>query len=70
MSRLPSLSPKKIIKILKQRGFQIDHTTGSHFIFYNPATKRRALVAYHAKELPRGTLIAILKQAGISTEDL
>jgi len=70
MPRLPSLSPRKVIKILKQHGFQLDHTTGSHFIFYNMETKRRATVAYHAKELPRGTLISILKQAGISTEAL
>jgi len=28
------------------------------------------MVAYHSKELPRGTLMAILKQAGLSLEDL
>ena len=68
MPRLPSLTPSKVIKLLKQRGFQLDHSTGSHFIFYHPATKRRVTVPVHSKDLPRGTLIAILKQAEISLD--
>ena len=56
--------------MLKRNGFRLDHTTGSHFVFYHPVTERRVTVAYHSKELPRGTLIAILKQAGLSAEDI
>ncbi|OHA03451.1 MAG: hypothetical protein A3J58_03590 [Candidatus Sungbacteria bacterium RIFCSPHIGHO2_02_FULL_52_23] len=70
MSKPPSLTPKKIIAVLKRNGFCLDHTTGSHFVFYHPVTKRRTVVAYHTKALPKGTLIAILKQAGLSLDDL
>ncbi|OGZ96293.1 MAG: hypothetical protein A3J10_04045 [Candidatus Sungbacteria bacterium RIFCSPLOWO2_02_FULL_54_10] len=70
MPRTPSLTPRKVIAALKRHGFMLDHTTGSHFVFYHPETKRRTMVAYHSKELPRGTLMAILKQAGLSLEDL
>ena len=56
--------------MLKRNGFRLDHTTGSHFFFYDPVTELRLTVAYHSKELPRGTLIAILKQAGLSAEDI
>jgi predicted RNA binding protein YcfA (HicA-like mRNA interferase family) len=70
MSKLPSFTSKKLIKILKKFGFQLDHTTGSHFIFYNLRTKKRAVVPYHFKDLPKGTLMSILKEAGITREDL
>ena len=65
MPKLPRLTPRKVIKILKQHGFQLDHTTGSHYVFFHPMTKKRVIVAYHSKDIPSGTLHAILKQAGI-----
>ncbi|MBI1866384.1 MAG: type II toxin-antitoxin system HicA family toxin, partial [Candidatus Staskawiczbacteria bacterium] len=60
---------KKLIKILQSLNFTLDHSTGSHFIFYNPLTKKRAVVPCHNKDLLKGTLISILKEAGISKED-
>ncbi len=61
---------KTIIKILLREGFVLDRVKGSHHIYYNPKTKKRVVVAMHKKELPRGTLLAILKQSGISKEKL
>lgn len=65
MPKPPHLTPKKVIALLKRNGFVLDHTTGSHYIFYNPETKKRIMVAHHTKDLPKGTLHKILKQAGI-----
>lgn len=70
MPKLPVFTSKKIIAILKRHGFLLDHTTGSHFVFYHPETKRRAVVPYHTKDLPKGTLHAILREAGISKDQL
>ncbi|MEM2145238.1 MAG: type II toxin-antitoxin system HicA family toxin [Candidatus Jordarchaeaceae archaeon] len=70
MSKLPSLTSKKVIKILEKRGFVLDRVKGSHHIYYHPETRRRVVVPLHKKDLPKGTLIEILKQAGISREDL
>ncbi len=70
MPKLPRLTPRKVIQILKQHGFLVDHTTGSHFTLFHPGTKRRVTVAYHSKDIPLGTLISILKQADIHLEDL
>ena len=70
MPKLPSLTPKKLIKILKTNGFLLDHATGSHFIFYRVKDGRMVTVPYHSKDLPKGTLMAILKQAGIERSDL
>ena len=68
--KLQALNSKQVIKILKLHGFRLDHTTGSHFIFYQPETKRRVTVPYHTKDLPKGTLLSILKQADISRDEL
>lgn len=70
MPKLPVLTSKKLIKILEKLGFQLDHKTGSHFIFYDARTKRRATIPFHAKDLPKGTILSILKQAGITKEEL
>lgn len=70
MPKLPVLTPQDVIKILENKGFILDRAKGSHYIFYRPITKRRVIVPYHKNDLPKGTLLAILNQAGISKEDL
>jgi len=70
MSKLPSLTPNKIIKILKSRGFVLDRIKGSHHIYYLPKTKVRVVVPFHKEDLPKGTCLAILKSAGLDKEEL
>lgn len=70
MSKLPNITSKKLIKILKSLGFQLDHSTGSHFIFYNSKTKKRAVVPYHTQDLPKGTIMSILREAGITRKEI
>lgn len=70
MPNLPSLTSEKVIKILKKKGFILDRVKGSHHIYYHSETKRRVVVPLHKRDLPKGTLLEILKQAGISKEEL
>ncbi|ATZ61592.2 MAG: type II toxin-antitoxin system HicA family toxin [Methanosarcinales archaeon Met12] len=70
MPKLPSLTPQKVIKVLERRGFVLDRIKGSHHIYYHTETKRRVVVPLHKRDLPKGTLLEILKQAGISKEEL
>jgi len=70
MPKLPVLTAKKLIRILEKLGFQLDHTTGSHFVFYHSVSKRRAVVPCHVKDLPKGTILSILRQAGITKAEL
>ncbi len=70
MPKLPSLSPQKIIRALERKGFVLDRIKGSHHIYYDSETKRRVVVPLHKKDLPKGTLLEILKQAGISRDEL
>jgi len=68
--KLPPLTSQKVIKILEKNGFVLDRTKGSHRIYYHSESKRRVIIPYHKKDLPKGTLMEILKQAGISKEEL
>ena len=70
MSNLPSLTPDKIIKTLRLKGFVLDRIKGSHHIYYLPKKKIRVIVQFHKKDLPIGTYLAILKSAGINKEEL
>jgi len=69
MGRLGNFKYREVAKKLKLAGFQFDrHAAGSHEIWYNPDTKRFTTIPNHPGNLPEGTLRAILRQAGVSTE--
>jgi predicted RNA binding protein YcfA (HicA-like mRNA interferase family) len=59
-------SAKSLIHILEENGFFFKRAKGSHRIYYNPATNKTVVVPMHGhKDLPKGTFMAILKQAGV-----
>jgi predicted RNA binding protein YcfA (HicA-like mRNA interferase family) len=70
MSKLPAVRPRQISRFLEQNGFILDHTSGSHFIFYNPVSRRRAVVPQHNRDIPKGTLMSLLREAGFTREEL
>lgn len=70
MPKLKVLTAKQIIKLLEKKGFQLDHSTGSHFVFYHPESHRRVTIPVHSGDLPKGTLLTILRQAGIDKDKL
>jgi hypothetical protein len=41
---------------------ELDDTSGSHRIFYNPVSCRRAVVPSHNRDVPKGTLISLLER--------
>ena len=70
MPKIPALTPKKLLKILLRSGFSIDHTTGSHHILYREADGRRITLPFHTKDLPKGTVHAIIKAANLTDADI
>lgn len=61
-----TFKPKEAIAKFKRLGFIEDRQSGSHKIFYHPITKQRIVVPYHLKEIPKGTLTAILRESKIT----
>ena len=69
MPKLPVVTPKKLVKLLKRLGFFPRHSVGSHQVYKHP-DGRRVVVSVHNKEIPRGTLLAILDDIKITREEL
>lgn len=70
MSRLPTMTYREVVSRLRAAGFRFDRQAkGSHEIWYNPRTKRRTTVPNHPGNLPRGTLRAIIREAGLTVQD-
>jgi predicted RNA binding protein YcfA (HicA-like mRNA interferase family) len=70
MPKLPAVKPREIIRFLERNGFVLDHVSGSHFVYYHSLSKRRAVVPQHNRDVPKGTLVALLREAGFTREDL
>ena len=70
MPKLPTLTAEAVIKMLKKKGFILDRSKASHQLYINPTTGKRVVVPFHRQDLPKGTLLEILRQAGISKEEL
>ena len=70
MPKVPRLTPRQIAQVLEKKGFVLDRSKGSHRIYIHPDTGRRAVVPWHQKDLPIGTQLSILNQAGIDRNEL
>lgn len=70
MTGLSALNARDVIAKLRAAGFVLDRMAeGSHEIWYNPVTKRRTTVPNHPGTLPKGTLRAIIAQAGMTADE-
>lgn len=70
MGKLPTIKPRELIKKLEKLGFILQRTSGSHMIFKHPKTGLRANIPFHLREIPKGTLLAILRESQISKEEI
>lgn len=69
--KLPVITPKKLIRALRKAGFVFLHQTGSHRYYYHPdRPKKIVTVPFHNKDLKKGTLKSILRQAEMTVEEL
>ncbi len=67
MPRLPVLSGRELIRLLQTAGFVVVRQKGSHVSLQKG--QFRTVVPLH-EELAKGTLLGILKQCGMSRDDL
>jgi predicted RNA binding protein YcfA (HicA-like mRNA interferase family) len=69
LSKLPVVSGKQACNIFEKIGFLTDHQTGSHIILRNKNSPHRRLTVPNHKEIAKGTLRALIRQAGITVEE-
>ncbi|MBS7826463.1 type II toxin-antitoxin system HicA family toxin [Wohlfahrtiimonas chitiniclastica] len=59
------MNSKDLIKMLEEDGWYLVATKGSHNQFKHPTKTGRVTIPHPKKDLPKGTVKSILKQAGL-----
>lgn len=69
--RLPAVDAKTVMRALQRVGFRIERVAGGHYLLVrDDDPSRMVVVPYHgSRDLKRGTLRAILRDAGLTVEE-
>jgi predicted RNA binding protein YcfA (HicA-like mRNA interferase family) len=68
--RLPSVKAKDVVRALGRVGFSVSRTSGSHCrLIHATDPARKVTVPIHGGDLKRGTLRAIISQAGLTVAE-
>lgn len=59
------MTPKELIRLLKEAGFELDRHGSRHDLYRHPETGIKIQVERHNKDIAAGTLNKILKDAGL-----
>ncbi|MBI4581497.1 MAG: type II toxin-antitoxin system HicA family toxin [Planctomycetes bacterium] len=69
MSKLPAISAREAIRAFEKIGYMVDHQTGSHVILRRAQAPHRRLSVPNHRELAKGTLRKLVREAGLSVEE-
>lgn len=69
MSKLPVVSGKDAVRAFSKLNYQLDHQTGSHLILRLDRTPFRRLTVPNHKEIARGTLRSLIREAGVTVDE-
>jgi predicted RNA binding protein YcfA (HicA-like mRNA interferase family) len=64
-------SPQRLASLLESKGYILKRVSGSHHIYFNKETRKTIVVPMHGnKDLAKSTFFSIIKQAGISKDEI
>ena len=69
MSILPRISGREAVEALSKIGYERDRQKGSHIVLRQTEHPHRRIVVPDHKELAKGTLRKIIKQAGLTVDE-
>ena len=69
MSKLPVVSGREVVAALAKIGYLVDRQRGSHIILRQQNAPHRRLTIPDHKEIAKGTLRAIIRQAGLTVDE-
>lgn len=70
MTKLPRASGRQLVKSFHKIGYEFDRQHGSHIVLRQPNPPHRRLTIPDHKEIATGTLRSILRESGISIQQL
>lgn len=65
---LPAVKPKEAIGALEKAGWHVHRQRGSHVAMHKEGVPNLVIIPLHTGDLPKGTLHAILEDAGLNIE--
>lgn len=68
--RLPTITAVKLLSILEGHGFVRVRQNGSHIILKHPDGRRTTVPLHKGKDLGRGLMRQIMRDANLSIDDL
>lgn len=68
--KLPSLTAQKLLSVLQKHGFTPARQSGSHVILKHPDGRRVTVPVHKGRDLGRGLLRQIMRDASLAIEDL
>lgn len=69
MSELPVISGRDAVKAFRKLGYEVDRQKGSHIILRQEQSPYRRLTVPDHKEIAKGTLRGLIRQAGLTVEE-
>jgi predicted RNA binding protein YcfA (HicA-like mRNA interferase family) len=66
---LPVISGREAVRAFRKVGYETDRQSGSHIILRQAESPHRRLTVPDHKELRKGTLRALIRQAGLSVDE-
>ena len=72
MSKLPDANGARVVRALKRAGFVVVRVSGSHhrLVHANDPTRATTVAVHGTKSLKSGTMRNILKQTGLTADEL
>ena len=67
--KLPVISGSDAVKAFRKVGYEFDQQHGSHIILRHAYPPYRRLSVPNHKELAKGTLRALIREAGLTVEE-
>lgn len=69
MTRLPAVSGRQAVSVFRKLGYEADRQHGSHLILRHTVPPYRRLTIPDHKELAKGTLRKLIREAGLTVEE-
>ncbi len=69
MSVLPRISGREVVAALLRIGYEKDRQKGSHIVLRQSEYPHRRIVVPDHREVAKGTLRAIIREAGLTVEE-
>lgn len=70
MGKLPQIRPDRLIRVLQRLGFAVVRQTGSHCFLRHADGRKVNIPRHQGRDIPPGTLRAILADVNMSSEEL